>query len=75
MDKEMIAELERAYQYAYKYRKNTIRIRRLLDQSPVTIDNGARLVNAHTGKILLGHIVKFDNTLSEFPYISLGLML
>jgi len=45
MDKEMMAEVERAYQIAYQYRVNTIRIRRLLEQSPVTVDDGQSIVN------------------------------
>jgi len=74
IDQEMIDELTKAYQYAYKYRMNTLRIRRLLSQSPITINNGQTLANAHTGKPILGQIIKWDNTLSEYPYISIGLL-
>jgi len=40
-----LAELERAYQYAYQYTTNIIRIRKLLEQSPITINNGQSIVN------------------------------
>jgi len=75
MDKEMIAEYNKALKIAYQYRINTIRIRRLLNQSPITVDNGARLVNAYTGKILLGQIIKYDDTLSDYPYVSSSLFI
>ena len=51
IDQEMIDELNKAYQIAYQYRKNTLRIRRLLDQSPMLYQEC--LVNAYTGQILI----------------------
>ena len=53
MDKEMIEEYNKALRIASQYTTNTIRIRRLLDQSPVTIDSGKQLVSNLTGENLI----------------------
>ena len=57
IDQEMMAEVERAYQIAYQYRMNTLRIRKLLSYNPITSHNGGRLI-ADNGLILLGYMEK-----------------
>jgi len=53
IDQEMIDELNKAYKLAYQYRMNTLRIRHLLDQSPITENNGQALMNEYTGTYLI----------------------
>jgi len=50
---EMLSELVKAIYIADKYRKNTLRIRRLLEQSPITKNNGKQLVSSITGENLI----------------------
>jgi len=64
---DMIAEIERAYQYAYQYRVNTIRIRRLLSNNPVTTWDNC-LINWSTGKMLI-------NPNPDIPYIDDSLII
>ena len=51
IDYEMLSELVKAIYIADKYRKNTLRIRCLLEQSPMLYQEC--LVNAYTGQILI----------------------
>ena len=53
---EIIQEYIKALRYAEKYKTNTIRIRRLLDQSPITINDGQAMINGINGHMLCGFI-------------------
>jgi len=68
MDKEMIEEYNKALRIASQYTTNIIRIRRLLEHSPITAYNGQLLVSGNTD--VFNTTVLIDALYKTKPYIN-----